>query len=95
MDNKRYVTKKEDEKEKNIIIFDNYVSVDRCCIYSIFHTLMIFFALYLTFRCKNFGSPNIFFEVLFAIFCPYFYIMWILVNHGTCDIIPGEIRPKV
>jgi hypothetical protein len=91
MDNEYYVDKQNND-EKKVVILDQNLSVDKCCIYTIFHVLMVFFALYLTFRCKRYGNTKLFFEVLFAIFCPYFYIMWILVNHGTCDIISGEFH---
>jgi hypothetical protein len=76
------------ENDTNILI----MSSDRGYMYSVFHTLMVFFALYLTFRCKRYGNTQLFLEIVAAIVCPYFYIMWILVNHGTCDIIPGEVR---
>jgi hypothetical protein len=72
--------------------FGSYYTGDTCgrYIYAIFHAIMTFVALYLTFRCRKYGSTNLFIEIFAALFCPYFYIMWILVSHGTCDIISGE-----
>ena len=66
------------------------MTCDSKYIYSIFHTLMVFIALYLTFRCKDFGSlannPIAHLgEILSALTCPYLYIMYILINYGTCD----------
>ncbi len=69
-------------------VFTNVTS-DNKYIYSVFHTIMIFIALYLSFRCKGIGkySPL---EILAAFCCPYFYIMYILAYYGTCNILPGE-----
>jgi hypothetical protein len=62
------------------------ISDDKRYIYSIFHTMMVFVALYLSFRCQKFGHPRDFLEIIAAICCPYIYIMWILMNYGTCSV---------
>jgi hypothetical protein len=58
--------------------------------YSVFHVLMSFLALYLTFRCKKATDPVDWIQVLIAACCPYFYIMWILVTHGTCGLLEKQ-----
>ena len=50
-------------------------------IYSIFHSIMSFVALYLSFKCNkgfHFGS------FLMACCCPYIYIIYVLATQGTC-----------
>jgi hypothetical protein len=52
-------------------------------IYSIFHTLMIFVAIYLSFRCNDnkFNATSF----VIALFCPYIYIIYVLATKGTCS----------
>jgi hypothetical protein len=56
-------------------------------IYSVFHTVMAFIAIYLSFRCNNGFKWGSF---LLALLFPYIYIIYILATQGTCGIIPGE-----
>ena len=72
--NKKY------NKIKCIIIKNN-----KPTIYSIFHSILSFFAIYLSFKCNkgffNFG------EFFMAIFFPYIYIIYKYVNNKRlCDV---------
>jgi hypothetical protein len=58
--------------------------------YSVFHVLMSFLALYLTYRCKKATDPIDWVQVLFAACCPYFYIMFILITRGTCGLLEKQ-----
>lgn len=60
-------------------------------IYSVFHSIMSLVAIYLSFRCNNGFETGPF---LFALFCPYIYIIYILATRGTCGIIQGELITK-
>lgn len=53
-------------------------------IYGIFHTILGFFAIYLSFKCNN----NMFNlgGFMFACCCPHIYIMYSLALHGGCGI---------
>lgn len=59
--------------------------------YSVFHTIMFFIAIFLSFRCNrgfSFGS------FLIACICPPIYILYILVTEkdkGLCDLMPLKI----
>jgi hypothetical protein len=56
-------------------------------VYSVFHLIMSFVAIYLSFKCNNgfnFGS------FLVAFCCPYIYIIFILATKGTCGVLEGE-----
>lgn len=53
-------------------------------IYGVFHTVLVFIAIYLTFKCnKGFEI----WSFLAALFFPHFYIIYILATQGTCGII--------
>ncbi len=52
-------------------------------IYLIFHIIMSFIAIYLSWKCNN-GKFNIL-TFLIALFFPYIYIVYILATKGTCD----------
>jgi hypothetical protein len=55
--------------------------------YYIFHVIMSFIALYLSFRCNRGFDVGSF---LAASLFPYIYIIYILSTRGTCGIIAGE-----
>ena len=52
-------------------------------IYMIFHIIMAFVAIYLSWKCNN-GNFDIL-SFLIALFFPYIYIIYILATRGTCD----------
>lgn len=66
----------------------NYAKCDsssyeiKSAIYGIFHTMMAFFAMYLSYKCNNGFNTGSF---LLALFFPYIYIMYILATRGMCD----------
>lgn len=52
-------------------------------IFSIFHSMMTIVAVYLSFRCnKRFDAVSF----IFALCCPYFYIIYTLATSGTCGL---------
>jgi hypothetical protein len=63
-----------------VVLKDNSQSTT---IYSIFHTLMVFVAIYLSFRCNDNKFNATSFVV--ALFCPYIYIIYVLATKGTCS----------
>lgn len=52
-------------------------------IYLIFHIIMSFVAIFLSWKCNN-GKFDIL-TFLIALFFPYIYIVYILATRGTCD----------
>lgn len=49
-------------------------------IYSKIHTILVFFAIYLSIRCnKGFNLTSF----IAAIVCPHIYIIYVLAIHGT------------
>lgn len=74
---------KKDEKQKQFLFF-NYESNGGRYIYLIFHLIMMFVAVYLTWRCNDKFSIV---RLLGAIFFPYVYIIYVLSTQGTCGII--------
>jgi len=52
-------------------------------IYLIFHMIMSFVAIFLSWKCNN-GKFDIL-SFLIALFFPYIYIIFILATRGTCD----------
>jgi len=52
-------------------------------IYMIFHIIMAFIAIFLSWKCNN-GKFDIL-SFLIALFFPYIYIIYILATRGTCD----------
>jgi len=52
-------------------------------IYLVFHIIMAFIAIYLSWKCNN-GNFDIL-SFLIALFFPYIYIIYILATRGTCD----------
>ncbi len=52
-------------------------------IYLIFHIIMSFVAIFLSWKCND-GKFNIL-TFLIALFFPYIYIVYILATRGTCD----------
>lgn len=65
----------------NIIIASNDTTGKS--IYFIFHIIMAFVAVYLSWKCNN-GNFDIL-SFLVALFFPYIYIIYILATRGTCD----------
>ena len=66
----------------NCIIIKN----NKPTIYSIFHSILSFFAIYLSFKCNK-GSFN-FVDFFMAIFFPYIYIIYKYVNNKRlCGIL--------
>ena len=53
-------------------------------IYLITHTILSFFAIYLSWKCS--GSKFNWVHFLIALLCPHLYIMWSLAVHGGCGI---------
>jgi len=56
-------------------------------LYIITHSILLFFAIYLSWRCNSgvFDPLNF----LFAIFCPHLYIIWALATRGGCGVFEG------
>lgn len=52
-------------------------------IYMIFHIIMAFVAVFLSWKCN--GGRFDLLSFLIAIFFPYIYIIYILATRGTCD----------
>jgi hypothetical protein len=52
-------------------------------IYIIFHIIMAFVAIFLSWKCNN-GKFDLL-SFLIALFFPYIYIIYILATRGTCD----------
>lgn len=50
---------------------------------TIFHSIMVLFAVYLSYRCNN--GVNIL-SLLIAFCCPYCYILVIFAFYGGCNI---------
>ena len=70
--------------------FEQYCSTPRA-IYSVFHTIMFFIAIFLSLRCNRGFSLGSF---LVACFCPPIYIFYILITEydkGMCDLIPVRL----
>jgi hypothetical protein len=66
-----------------------YICPDKVCpktqnIYSIFHLLLVFLAIYMSFRCNN-NKFNLG-SFLAACSCPQIYLVYILATQGTCGI---------
>ena len=60
-------------------------------IYSVFHSIMLIIAIYLSWRCNkgfNLGS------FLVALIFPYIYVIYIIATQGTCGILSGECNVK-
>jgi len=82
--------KNNNENKKKTIIEEFYntsISTMTSPIYSIFHLILGFFALYLSWKCNE-NAFNLL-SVLFACCCPYFYIAYVLVTRGGCGIFGG------
>ena len=52
-------------------------------IYMIFHIIMAFVAVFLSWKCN--GGKFDLLSFLIALFFPYIYIIYILATRGTCD----------
>ena len=68
-----------DDDNTNIKVMPQFSSI-----YLITHTILSFFALYLSWKCA--GSTFNWLHFLIALFCPHLYIMWSLAVHGGCGI---------
>ena len=53
-------------------------------LWSITHLILLFFAVYLSWRCNN-SQLNIL-HLIFAFCCPHLYIIWALATRGGCGI---------
>lgn len=70
--------------KKNIENFENSSQGSSGAIYGIFHTILFFFALYLSFRCNN-NKFNLG-AFVFAYCCPHIYIIYQLTVNGACGM---------
>ena len=68
----------------NIIINQKDKNKPEYVIYGIFHVILTFVAVYLSWKCNN-GELDIF-SFLISLIFPYVYIIYILATKGTCDI---------
>ena len=72
----------EDKQQSTNILINNQDSTGKY-IYMIFHIMMAFIAIFLSWRCNN-GNFDIL-SFLIALLFPYVYIIYILATKGTCD----------
>ena len=80
-----YQVENANQTEKQPIVYNENINIYKSStnsIYSIFHTIMTFIAIYLSYKCNNEFDLGSF---IVAFFCPYFYIIYILATKGTCD----------
>jgi len=69
-----------------------------CCsnsnsnLYLMFHIILSFVAVYLSWKCNN--QKFELYSFISASLFPYFYIMYILATQGTCNIFNNEINIK-
>jgi hypothetical protein len=64
-----------------IIVTNNSTST---ALYTIFHYICSLIAVYLNWRCNN-GKSDLL-SLIIAVCCPYLYILYILMNFGTCGV---------
>jgi hypothetical protein len=76
-----YVDDENNIDNTNIVI--NCKNTTGKYIYMVFHIIMAFVAIYLSWKCNN-GKFNLL-SFLIALFFPYIYIIYILATRGTCD----------
>ena len=73
---------KEDNQNNIGILISNKCKTDQA-LYGVFHIIMTFIAVYLSFKCnKDKFNPTTF---IFALLFPYIYIIYVLGTRGTCD----------
>lgn len=65
---------------------DNQTS-NSMVIYSITHTIILFFAVYLSFRCNP--EFNLL-SLIFALCCPQCYILFALASKGGCGLFDNK-----
>jgi len=70
-----------DNDNTNIIV--SYRDSTGKYIYMIFHIIMAFVAVFLSWKCN--GGKFDLLTFLIALFFPYIYIIFILATRGTCD----------
>ncbi len=80
------------EKQRFVGIEEELIKRNEECagreIYTVFHSIMSFIAIYLSYRCNKGFDLNSF---LVACCCPYLYIIYTLATKGSCGIIsPNE-----
>ena len=79
----------ENEEEIEEEIVEEKVKLVECSngkyIFSIFHSIMIFIAVYLSFKCREDQDKFNIIHFIIAILCPQFYIIYILATKGLCD----------
>jgi hypothetical protein len=61
---------------------------DYTCSYSIFHLIISFFAIYLSWYCNRKFDPMSF---TVALFCPHLYIMYMLATRGGCGVFESTV----
>jgi hypothetical protein len=79
------------QTENQPIVYNENINIYKSSvnsIYSIFHTIITFIAIYLSYKCHNKFDLGSF---IVACFCPYIYIIYILATKGTCDSIDKTI----
>jgi hypothetical protein len=76
-----YINDEENTDNTNIII--SYKDYTGKYIYMIFHIIMAFVAVFLSWKCN--GGKFDLLTFLIALFFPYIYIIFILATRGTCD----------
>ena len=69
--------------QDNTNILINYKDNTGKYIYMIFHIIMAFVAIFLSWKCNN-GKFDLL-SFIIAILFPYVYIIYILATRGTCD----------
>lgn len=76
-----YVDEHDNSENTNILI--TYKDATGKYIYMIFHIIMAFVAVFLSWKCN--GGKFDLLTFLIALFFPYVYIIYILATRGTCD----------
>ena len=87
MDLRDYINKVSRTPELNVS--DDNCNIGRY-IYSVFHIIMTFVAVYLVYKCNNQFRLGPF---IVALFFPYLYIIYTLATKGTCGLL--EVVPAV
>lgn len=79
------------QEEKYISLEEELIKRNEECasreIYTVFHSIMSFIAIYLSYRCNRGFDLNSF---LVACCCPYLYIIYTLATKGSCGIISSN-----
>ena len=78
-----YIKDEEITEVDNTNIIIGYKDSTGKYIYMIFHIIMAFVAVFLSWKCN--GGKFDLLTFLIALFFPYIYIIFILATRGTCD----------